>query len=223
MTQSIDGKVTGDFLSSPECADAIETYYEINRAYQADAFACGRVTMEGSFTFGYFPDLSKFKNVYVPSGDFIADYKKKFFAVSFDRHGKLGWKNSVITDEDPGYGEAHIIEVLCKDTKPEYIAYLRKTGVSYIFAGENDIDLSLATEKLHSLFGIETLLLEGGSIINGAFIRAGLVDELSLVVAPLIAQADDKPLFYNSTMSEFKLIETKTHENGTIWINYKRK
>lgn len=52
MTISLDGKVTREFLSMPESAPVIETYYEINRAYHADAFACGRVTMEGSFTKG---------------------------------------------------------------------------------------------------------------------------------------------------------------------------
>ena len=50
MVMSIDGKVTGDFLYQPECEASTEEYYRINREYQADAFACGSVTMEGSFT-----------------------------------------------------------------------------------------------------------------------------------------------------------------------------
>ena len=58
MTTSIDGKVTGDFLSRPNHGGASELYYQINRDYKADAYACGRVTMEGSFTGGWYPDLS---------------------------------------------------------------------------------------------------------------------------------------------------------------------
>lgn len=48
MTTSIDGKVTGDFLYREACAPAIEEYYRLNREIPAEAFACGRVTMEGS-------------------------------------------------------------------------------------------------------------------------------------------------------------------------------
>ncbi len=42
MVMSIDGKVTGDYLSRPEAEAAVEHYYESNRNYNADAFACGR-------------------------------------------------------------------------------------------------------------------------------------------------------------------------------------
>jgi hypothetical protein len=34
MTTSIDGKVTGKFLSHPASATATEVYYEINREYK---------------------------------------------------------------------------------------------------------------------------------------------------------------------------------------------
>ena len=63
MVTSIDGKVTGDFLFDPECAEATEIYYDINRKLKADGFICGRVTMEGSFTGGYYPDLSEYTPV----------------------------------------------------------------------------------------------------------------------------------------------------------------
>ena len=223
MTQSIDGKVTGDFLGAPESAAATELYYEINREYKADAFACGRVTMEGSFTGGYYPDLAEYNGADVPKGDFVAPYKNKFFAVSFDRRGRLGWQTAEIEDEDPGYGGAHIIEVLCEGADARYLAYLRETGVSYIFAGKDEMDLPTALEKLYTLFGIERLLLEGGSIINGAFLRSGAVDELSLVVAPVLAAAGDKPLFMGSELAAFELSGAKTHENGVLSLNYVRK
>ena len=52
MSMSLDGKVTGDFLHLPECEAAVQGYYRIHREYGASAFACGRVTMEESFTSG---------------------------------------------------------------------------------------------------------------------------------------------------------------------------
>ena len=46
MTTSIDGKVTGEFLSAPECGAAVESYYDSNRKLKYGGFICGRVTLE---------------------------------------------------------------------------------------------------------------------------------------------------------------------------------
>jgi len=180
MVTSIDGKVTGDFLNSKKGLEVSEAYYEINRKLKGDAFACGRVTMESSFTGGFKPDLTEFSGVNIPYENFIAR-KHGYYSVSFDRHGSVGWQDGILHDEDPGYDDCHIIEVLCEDTPQEMFAYYRKIGVSYIFAGKNDIDINTALNKLYALFDIKVLLLEGGSIINGAFLRADAVDNISQV------------------------------------------
>ena len=222
MTTSIDGKVTGEFLNRKECEPATSEYYRLNREIPAQGFACGRVTMEGSFTGGWYPDLSEFAGVTIDREDYIANAHAQRYAVSFDRRGKLGWKTAEIVDEDPGYGGAHIVEVLCEDTQDAYLAYLQKIGVSYIFAGKEDMDLELAAEKMYCKFGIETLLLEGGSEINGAFQRAGLVDELSLVQAPVVGGADGKPLFEDSLCAGFTFIGAEVLGDGVLWLRYER-
>lgn len=220
MTTSIDGKVTGDFLNSAEAAPAVDAYYEINRDFRADAYACGRITMEGSFTGGWMPDLSEFSGTTLPREDYVADPSASFFAVSFDRRGRLGWKSAYIEDEDPGYGGAHIIEVLCEEAPDAYLAYLRKTGISYIFAGKGEMDIPAALGKLKSLFGIDRLLLEGGSILNGAFQRAGMIDELSLVIAPVTATPEDKPLFGDAPSRAYVHNGSRALEKGVIHLNY---
>ena len=219
MMTSIDGKVTGDFLCSEKGLEASETYYEINRQLKSDAFACGRVTMETSFTEGFEPDLMEFSGADIPYEDYIAK-KHHYYAVSFDRHGKVGWTDSRIHDSDPGYDDCHIIEVLSETTPKEMLAYYRKIGVSYIFAGEDDIDINLALNKLYSIFGIKKLLLEGGSIINGAFLRAGAVDNISQVIAPIVADKYDKPLFFDSSLTKFRMLECKAMKDGSVWIWY---
>ena len=70
MLMSIDGKVTGDFLSSKEALQGSEYYYELNREANS-SFLCGRATMEESFTKGYYPNLDNYKNIEGPEGDFI--------------------------------------------------------------------------------------------------------------------------------------------------------
>lgn len=223
MTTSIDGKVTGNFLSRPECEAACEEYYRINRELKPDAFACGRVTMEGSFTGGWYPDLSTFQKTSVKHEDYIAESDADLYAVSFDRKGQLGWKTSRIEDDDLGYGNAHIIEVLCEDLVSDtYLAYLQSIGVSYIFGGKTELDLEIVLHKLWSNFCIDKLLLEGGSELNGSFAKAGLIDELSLVQASVVAETGDKPLFYESDISDWKLDKAENLNGSALWLCYSK-
>lgn len=229
MTTSIDGKVTGDFLRLPGHSATSEIYYEINRNYKlqgANGFICGRITMESSFTGGWYPDLSKYKPVYRYKDlkmDFIVDDLSGFYAVAFDTHGKLGWKSNKIIDPDgdPGYDGAQIIEVLSEDVDARYLGYLESMEIPYIFAGKQSIDVDLALFKLKNVINCNTLLLEGGSIINGAFERAGVIDELSLVTDPVVADKDSKPMFMDSDIMNFELINAES-VGGILVLNYKR-
>ena len=221
MVTSIDGKVTGDFLYTPKCEKATDIYYEINRNYNFNGFICGRITMEGSFTQKWYPDLKDYEEI-ENREDYIIDDLTGFYAVAFDPCGKLGWKENKIIDEDSGYNNAQIIEVLTKKVDGKYLAYLKEKEIPYIFAGDTEIDVKTALNKLKNM-GIENLLLEGGSVINGYFERADCIDELSLVVAPIIAGAESLPLFTNGKITDFELKEIKKCEDNVLWMNYGRK
>lgn len=222
MVTSVDGKVTGEFLSRPQSEKAIGVYYDINRNLKSNGFICGRVTMEGSFTGGWYPDLSDYQPK--ETIDFIPENLSGFYAVAFDTNGNLGWKSNKIIDPDgdPGYDGAQIIEVLSETVDRRYLGYLQERGMPYIFAGETEIDVETALFKLKNIIGAQTLLLEGGSIINGAFQRADVIDELSLVVAPVVADKNDKPLFADSVVADFELIKSDTGY-GVPVLNYKKR
>ncbi len=221
MVTSLDGKVTGEFLGGEKGLAVCEEYYAVNRKLKGDAFACGRVTMESSFTDGFRPDLASFADADVPEGDYIAE-KHSYYAVSFDSLGRVGWTDSRIHDADPGYDDCHIIEVVTEKTPRSALAYYRSIGVSYIFAGAESIDIRASLLKLYELFGIKKLLLEGGSVINGAFLRADAVDELSLVVAPTTADKNDKPLFTDAEMTGFELLSAEAMGGDAVWLRYRR-
>lgn len=227
MVTSIDGKVTGDFLEHPECAEATEVYYDINRKYKergSGGFICGRVTMEGSFTGGWYPDLEMYEPVSRENGsfaDFWSATKSGYYAIAFDPRGKLGWRSAFIEDFDPGYDKAQIIEVLTEEVDGRYLAYLRKKGISYFFAGKNEINVALALRVLKENLSPEFYLLEGGSIINGHFLSADCIDSLSLVQAPLTANHGSKPLFMSGDVSNFELVAARKTGNVLV-INYKR-
>jgi riboflavin biosynthesis pyrimidine reductase len=222
MVTSINSKITGEFLSTDAGKVACDAYYKINRDYKADAYACGRITMEESFTQGYRPRLSAYKDLPAIREDFVAK-KHKYYAVAIDPHGVLGWKKNIIKDEDPGYDNAHVIEVLTQDVADEYIAFLRKRNVSYIFCGEKDIDVSVMMEKLHTLFGIEKLMLEGGGKTNALFYDADVIDEISLVICPKVSDGLD--LFIGTTFdpSKFRLKEIKMFDKQVMHSTHLKK
>ena len=83
-----------------------------------------------------------------------------------------------------------------------------------IFGGKDDLDLELVLNKLYSLFGIKKLLLEGGSEINGSFQREGLIDELSLIIAPVVAEQDDKCLFEHSVLENYKITGSAVYDKS---------
>jgi len=226
MVMSIDGKVTGKFLTEPSCEAATEVYYDLNRRMKCNGFICGRVTMEESFTKGFVPDLSRFEPVRHDHGmkmDFMMDDMTGFYAIAIDPKGKLGWQSAFIEDDDEGYDKAQVIEVLTEQVDERYLAYLESLEIPYIFAGETEIDYGLLITKLVDLIGCEKLLLEGGSITNGGFQQCDLIDELSVVIAPILGDADDKPLSMNSISDAYTLVDHAVYDNGVVWLDYIRK
>ena len=225
MLISIDGKITGDYMNTKTAEELCNEYYRINREYKADGFLCGRITMEGSFTNWQKPDLAKYQGIKLPHEDCVQK-QHDYYAVSVDPHGKIGWYGSEIMDEDPGYDNAHIIEVLTDDINDEYLAFLKDKGISYIFCGREKIDVNLMNQKLYSLFGIKKLMLEGGGLTDSLFLDGDCIDEMSLVVVPLVdGSKDGIDLFANKNcnLQEYELLQAeKLKENG-LWLNYKKK
>ena len=220
MTTSINGKITEEYLN--KALDSVAEYYKIHQEFKADAFLCGRLTMASSFTQGYYPDLIKYKGKKIDRMDFVGEIHD-FYAIAIDFYGRLGWKQNHIVDDDPGYDNAYIIEVVSENVSDEFLSYLREQRISYIFGGKDKLDLKLVVKKLKELFDIHLLLLEGGRIINGSFLDENLIDELSLVVAPFIESSDDaKDLFrdYN-VLQQYALINVKKYDDGTLWLKYK--
>lgn len=61
------------------------------------------------------------------------------------------------------------------------------------------MDFSRVLEKLAAQFGIERLMAAGGGILNWSLLQEGLIDELSLVIAPVAdGNADSVSIFEQS-------------------------
>jgi 2,5-diamino-6-(ribosylamino)-4(3H)-pyrimidinone 5'-phosphate reductase len=116
--------------------------------------------------------------------------------------------------------------VVSEQAPEDYLEMLRQKGVSYVVSGTFSIDLRKAVDQLGKQFGIRTLLLEGGGHINGAFLAAGLVDELSLLVVPGIDGRHEVPAVFDGISSSkkkavpLKLKSVKQRQGGTLWLRY---
>jgi riboflavin biosynthesis pyrimidine reductase len=85
------------------------------------------------------------------------------------------------------------VVVLAEDVSDAHLAGLRSENISYIFAGQSELDLALALDILNRKLGIARLLVEGGGIVNGSFLRAGLIDELHLILNPSVDGGSGAP------------------------------
>ncbi|MGN0168907.1 MAG: dihydrofolate reductase family protein [Acetatifactor sp.] len=229
MMTSLDGKIMGNYMETPEGIAAENAFYSIafgsDPYYKHQGWLSGRVTTDDNFTFYEKPELDENAPA-VPEGDFIAK-KTDMYYVSIDPSGRLGWKSSTLTYIDT---TAHVLEVLTEKASNAYKAFLRKLGISYIIAGKDALDYGLAMKKLKELFDIETLMLGGGAVLNWSFIQAGMCDEVSVVIT---AAADGSPttqtLFMareglsDETPVRFALQNAEIKDGDNIWLRYKVK
>lgn len=139
-----------------------------------------------------------------------------------DTKGTLLWKH------DSQYEKPHII-ITSKQVSQEYLAYLDEKNISYIVTGDTRIDLAAACKALKETFGIKRLGIVGGPAINTAFLDAGLLDEVILLIGagidgrasfPSVFQREDNGY---SKPIPLKLVEVKTYDSDAVFIRYKTK
>jgi riboflavin biosynthesis pyrimidine reductase len=146
----------------------------------------------------------------------------KAYGVVLDANGKISWGRAEI-------GGDPVVVVLSENVSDAHLAGLRSEGVSYIFAGKSDLDLAVTLDILNRELGVKRLLLEGGGGANGAFLRAGLVDELHLIICPAIDGARGAPSVFDSSESDserrapvaaMSLESSQSLEGGAMLLRY---
>lgn len=105
--------------------------------------------------------------------------------VAVDSRGRVRWTYK----EMQGW---HLLVLVATATPPTYLAYLRDEGIPYVVVGNDRVDLGLALERLGQL-GVRTVVADGGGTLNGALLRAGLVDEVDVQFLPAIIGSADAP------------------------------
>ena len=222
---SIDGRLFVDRWTAPAAGINTATlrghYDEVASQFESEGWIVGRKTMEEMM------EGASSRRMNRAGGDLrtthVGQRNGRNVAVAIDPHGKLHYGRD-------NYAGDHIVAVLSEKVSDDYLAELRQDGVSYLFAGPDGGDLPLALQTLGKTFGLKTLLLEGGGRINGAFLKAGLIDEISLLIYPgidglagvstifeYIGSEDEQPAAGQS----LRHVTTETLNGGMVWLRYR--
>jgi 2,5-diamino-6-(ribosylamino)-4(3H)-pyrimidinone 5'-phosphate reductase len=123
-------------------------------------------------------------------------------------------------------GPARIFLFTTSQTEAAQIHWLRSLGVNVYILGENRPDL---LEVLQVLFdnGVHRLMVEGGAILNFELMRLGVVDELTIYVAPMIFGGEAAPTIAagpglsRGDAIPLKLVESESWEDGGLLLRYR--
>ena len=222
ILQSIDGNIDGAFFSQPETMPVLREFARIREEYACDAVISGAVTAAELY------GCDRVEKLPETAGRFSREdwqaAKADKYALIIDGQGTLAWQSGAVQRRG---SSMHVIVILQENVSNAYVAHLRQAGVSYVFAGKESLDLPLAMGKLKEQFGIEKMLLSGGGIVDWAFLQAGLIDEISLVIPPVIdggtglASAFDDSVFVENHCSKtLSLIDVQRLDGDCIWLRY---
>ncbi len=221
---SVDGRLLTERWTEPfngkSKGELMGVYAAIGRKLNADAWMFGKNTLQE----GYFP--KKFhtsdKTPLAHPIPYLAHKTSSRLFVVIDPDADILYESSAVRGD-------RIVTVLPETAPAAYLEYLQQRDISYLFAGVKGDELNAAMKALAETFGVETLSLQGGGIIDGAFLQAGLIDELSLVVYPGIDGSASSPSIFEYIGREqaparglsLELLSAETVQDGVVWLRYK--
>jgi riboflavin biosynthesis pyrimidine reductase len=219
MNASVDGRILGSRWRPAE--NRMPGLFErLHETLGGGSWLIGRVTGSEYAKAEAYPDHN---GETYPREPWFARRDAAAYGIALDAQGKIAWGRSDI-------GGDPIVAVLTEKVSAAHLAGLRREGVSYIFAGRQQLDLALALEILNRELRVDRLLLEGGGGSNGSFLRAGLIDEISVAICPAIDGAKGAPSIFDSSDKEagiaapiggMTLASCEVLEGGAVWLRYR--
>jgi len=129
--------------------------------------------------------------------------------------------------EFEGWAGWHVLHLVSCGVPPEYLAHLQREEIPYLIAGEQRVDLKRVMEKLKTRLGVECVVSTAGGKLNGALLRAGLVDEINIEFLPAVIGGFETPSLFDSPElkpdewpTRLELISAQVRAAGQVWLRY---
>ncbi len=117
-----------------------------------------------------------------------------------------------------------VIVLISRETSADYINYLKQRNYDYLICGDTRVNLKKAYNALTEKYKINTIMVDSGPTLNRVLLDTGLIDEISLLVFPvLVGKRSDKLLaqlnFGNHNVS-LRLLEHEYFDKGLVSLRY---
>lgn len=213
MMTSVDGRIDCDITAKLK---GVDEYYSTLEALHTPTTVSGRVTALLELAL---PGEYEIKDS-TPYGkeDFSKKKDAEGYEVIMDTRGTLLW------DNDSKYDKPHLI-VMSEQVSAEYLSYLDSKNISWIVCGKAAIDLARVCEILADKFAVKRMAIVGGGHINGGFLGAGLLDEVSILIGSGIDGREGMAAVFDGlpTASEpipLILKDVTKFDDGAVWLRY---
>jgi len=120
-----------------------------------------------------------------------------------------------------------VLAICSRATPKEYQDYLKECHIETIVTGDERIDMREALEALNREYGVKTLRIDSGGTLNSVLLHAGLVDEVSVLIHPVIAGGKAVPTLCDPEQAGISGLQvplvhksTEVLKDGIVWSRY---
>ena len=119
-----------------------------------------------------------------------------------------------------------VVVLCCSATPAGQLDRLRRHRIQHLVLGQARVDLGAALRMLTERYRVSAVRVDAGGGLNGALLRAGLADEMSVVIAPyLAASATVGPLHLIGGLADIgvlalELTALERLRQGHVWLRY---
>jgi 2,5-diamino-6-(ribosylamino)-4(3H)-pyrimidinone 5'-phosphate reductase len=115
-----------------------------------------------------------------------------------------------------------VIVIVTNKTPEDYIKYLKERNYNIIVAGDENIDFRSALDRLGTYYNVKTIMTDSGGGLTSNLIKEGLVDELTLLISPVIVGRSSTNLFrFLDSKVNLELIRSERIRGNHMLIVYR--